>query len=134
VLWGALAIALGVAALRGSTGRLSGLASVALVLLALAIASAGLMDVQPLVRFGHLEPHRVHHGRRLLFVAILVSAVAAGVLLSAGKRWAAVIVLVPAVVMTSLSYLNPDEGLGWLGLILFGPAALGAAVVAAARG
>jgi hypothetical protein len=134
LLWGALAIALGVAAVRGSTGRAAGLASVVLVLVALAIASAGLMDVQPLVGAARVEPDEVRHGRELLFAAILVSAVGAAVLLAAGKKWAAVLVLAPSVVATSLSYLNPDDGLGWWGVILFGPVALGAAVVAAARG
>jgi hypothetical protein len=126
---GALAIVAAVAAVQGPINRALGALSIIVVLVALNLILQGLWRVQPLVRSGDVPADDVTHGRSLLYAATVVLLVAAALLLAAGKRWAAVAVVLPGLSATALSYLNPDDALAWWGLILLGPIALAAAVI-----
>jgi len=109
------------------------LLNVMLVWIALLLIYRGLWDVQPLAGSGEVRAQDVRNGRLFLYGATAVALVGAGFLLGAGKRWTAVLVVLPAVVATALSYLSPDRGPAWVGLIVFGPIAFAAAVIAAIK-
>jgi hypothetical protein len=105
-----------------------------LALLGLALLVRGLSTGVPVVFWGTAEEREARErGRELIAVAALVLAVAGGVLWLRGLLPHGAAVAAAGIVPAALTFLFPEAGWAWFGLLGLAPVALAAVLVALAR-